>query len=69
MFPPWGLFFVFLRLMLGLPLGILPLPFPALKRGLYLREQDTGQSLDLMGRDAAGHYRAGMRSARNCFML
>ena len=52
MFPPWGLFFVFLRLMLGLPLRIFPLPFLALKKGLYLREQDAGQGLDLMGRDA-----------------
>ena len=42
-------YLVFFRLcILRLPLGIFPLPLLALEKGLYFREQDTGQSLHLM---------------------
>ena len=40
--------FLLLSFPLFLPLGKLPLSFLTLEKGLYLREQDTGQSLYLM---------------------
>lgn len=45
MFPPCCLLCIFLCLLLGLPLGKLPLPLLALKKCLNLWEQDTGQGL------------------------
>ena len=45
------LLLILFRLVLFLlcfPLGKLPLSFLALEKGLYLREQDTGQSVHLM---------------------
>ena len=48
MFPPFLCPFPLLGLLLCFPLGKLPLSFLALEKRLYLREQDTGQSLHLM---------------------
>ena len=46
MFPPVVLsLFCLVLFLLCLPLGKLPLPFLALEKSLYLREQDTGKSL------------------------
>ena len=45
MFPPLLRLVHLLGLFLCLPLGIFPLPLLTLEKGLYLREQDTGQSL------------------------
>lgn len=47
MFPPLSCL-VLLFGLLRFPLGVFPLPLLALEKGLYLREQDTGQSLHLM---------------------
>lgn len=46
------LFLLFVSLLSCLPLGKLPLSLLALEKRLYLREQDTGQGLDLMVRDS-----------------
>ena len=48
MFPPLSCLFLLFGLFLRLPLGVFPLPLLALEKRLYLREQDTGQSLYLM---------------------
>lgn len=41
--------FLLFGLLLRFPVGKLPLSFLALEKCLYLREQDTGQGLHLMG--------------------
>ena len=49
--PPCALvLFQFVLFLLCFPLGKLPLPFLALEKGLYLREQDTGQGVHFMDR-------------------
>ena len=49
MFPPYALvLFHFVLFLLRFPLSKLSLSFLALKKCLYLREQDTGQSLYLV---------------------
>ena len=49
MFPPVVLsLFCLVLFLLCLPLGKLPLSFLTLEKRLYLREQDTGQSLHFM---------------------
>ena len=48
MFPPLSCLFLLFRLLLCFPLRKLPLPFLALEKRLYLREQDTGQGFYLM---------------------
>ena len=49
MFPPCALVLLyFVLFLLCFPLGKLPLSFLALEKGLYLREQDTGQGLHFM---------------------
>ena len=48
MFPPLSCLFLLFGRPLFLPFGKLPLPLLALEKRLYLREQDTGQSLHLM---------------------
>ena len=48
MFPPLSFLVLLFGLLLRFPLGVFPLPFPALKKRLYLREQDTGQSLHIV---------------------
>lgn len=49
MFPPCALVpFQLVLFLLYFPLGKLPLPFLALEKRLYLREQDTGQGLYFM---------------------
>ena len=45
MFPPLLYLVLLFGLLLYFPLGIFPLPLLTLEKGLYLREQDTGQSL------------------------
>ena len=47
MFPPFVLV-LFVLFLLRFPLCKLPLPFLALEKPLYLREQDTGQGLHFM---------------------
>ena len=46
--PPLSCLFLLFGRPLFLPFGKLPLPLLALEKRLYLREQDTGQSLHLM---------------------
>ena len=55
--PPCALVLFYLVLfLLRFPLGKFPLSFLALEKGLYLREQDTGQGLHFMvGYRACGH--------------
>lgn len=48
MFPLLSCLFPLFGLPLHFPLGKLTLPLLALEKGLYLREQDTGQNLYLM---------------------
>ena len=48
MLPPLLWLILLFGLLLCFPLGKLPLSFLTLKKGLYLREQDTGQSVHLM---------------------
>ena len=48
MFPLLSCLFPLFGLPLHFSLGKLPLPLLALEKGLYLREQDTGQNLYLM---------------------
>ena len=49
MFPPFALVpFQLVLFLLRFPLGKLPLSLLALEKSLYLREQDTGQSVHLM---------------------
>ena len=48
MFPPLLYLVLLFGLLLCFPLGIFPLPVPALKERLYLREQDTGKGLYLV---------------------
>ena len=48
MFPPLLCFVLLFGLLLRFPLCKLLLPLPTLKKRLYLREQDAGQSLYLM---------------------
>ena len=51
MFPPCALVpFQLILFLQCFPLRKLPLPFLALKKCLYFREQDTGQGLHLMVR-------------------
>ena len=46
--PPLSCLFLLFGRPLFLPFGKLPLPLLALEKRLYLREQDTGQSLHFM---------------------
>ena len=49
MLPPCVLvLFCLVLFLLCFPLGKLPLPFLALEKRLYLREQDTGRSAHLL---------------------
>lgn len=48
MFPPLSCLFLLFSLFLCVPLGVFPLPVLTLKERLDLREQDTGQGLDLV---------------------
>ena len=48
MFPPLLYLVLLFGLLLCFPLGVFPLPLLTLKKRLYLREQDAGQSLYLM---------------------
>ena len=48
MFPPLLCLVLLFGLLLCFPLGIFPLPVLALKKRLYLREQDTGKGLYLV---------------------
>ena len=49
MFPPCALvLFYFVLFLLCFPLGKFPLPLFALEKGLYLREQNTGQGVHFM---------------------
>ena len=48
MFPPLLCLVLLFGLLFRFPLGVFPLPLLALEKRLYLREQDTGQSLYLM---------------------
>ena len=51
MFPPCALvLFYFVLFLLCFPLGKFPLPLFALEKGLYLREQNTGQGVHFMDR-------------------
>ena len=46
--PPLSCLFPLFGLLLRFSLGVFPLPLLALEKRLYLREQDTGQSLHFM---------------------
>ena len=48
MFPPLSCLVLLFGLLFRFPLGVFPLPLLTLKKRLYLREQDAGQSLYLM---------------------
>ena len=48
MFPPLLCLVLLFGLLFRFPLGVFPLPLLALEKRLYLREQDTGQSLHLV---------------------
>ena len=48
MFPPLLCLVLLFGLVPCFPLGVFPLPLLTLKKRLYLREQDAGQSLHLM---------------------
>ena len=64
MFPPLSCLVLLFGLLFRFPLGKLTLPFLALKKRLYLREQDAGKGLYLV----IGNPRAvviGLLSARH----
>jgi hypothetical protein len=48
MFPPLSCLFLLFSLLLGFPLGKVPLSFLALEKRLYLREQDTDQGMQFL---------------------
>lgn len=65
MFPPLSCLFLLFSLLFRFPLGVFPLSLLTLKKRLYLREQDTGQSLDLV----VWYAGAVVISAIFCYML